>query len=578
MSKNVGKIISISGPVVKAVEVNNAKINDIVSVGNEELLGEIIELRGEETVIQVYEETDGIKPGEPVKNTEMPLSVELAPGLLTQTYDGIQRPLRLIQDHEGDFIKRGIKVDSLDKKKQWDFKPTVKKGDVVSEGMVLGEVQETSFITHKILVPPKVSGKITAISKGKKTILDVIAEVDGKKITMLQKWPVRKSRPVKEILRTDIPLITGRRVLDMFSPLTKGGQAAIPGPFGSGKTVTQQSLAKFCDAQIIVYIGCGERGNEMTEVLTEFPELKDPHTGGPLMDRTILIANTSNMPVAAREASIYTGITIAEYYRDMGYDVALMADSTSRWAEAMREISGRLEEMPGEEGYPAYLANKLSQFYERAGRFETMSGKSGSISIVGAVSPAGGDFSEPVTQNTLKIIKTFWALDAALSAKKHFPAINWLQSYSQYMEETDTWFDANVDKEWSTLRKDCMRLLQQESSLLDLAQLIGKDSLPHKEQFILLFARLIREDYLQQDAFDDNDEDCPLEKQFLMLKALMTFYNIYLQKVLDDEMTIDELESSDVVAKLGKMKYGSLKNDAYKKEIKTLIKDMEKAQ
>ncbi|RME77486.1 V-type ATP synthase subunit A [Candidatus Woesearchaeota archaeon] len=553
--KSKAKITKISGPVIQATGLTDAKINDVVLVGNEGLLAEIIEIVGDTATIQVYEETDGLKPGEPVVNTQKPLSVALAPGLLTSVFDGVQRPLESIKEQSGTFITRGINVEALDTKKKWDFKAVAKKGDEVKPGDILGEVQETSIITHKIMVPPGVSGKITSIESGKKTITQDIAVIGKTPVQMLQYWPVKRPRPYLHKEELSEPLITGQRIYDIFFPSAKGGQCAIPGPFGSGKTVTQQAIAKWCDAQIIVYIGCGERGNEMTEVLREFPHLQDPKTGKPLMDRTVLVANTSNMPVAAREASIYTGMTIAEYYRDMGYDVALMADSTSRWAEAMREISGRLEEMPGEEGYPAYLATKLAQFYERAGKVKTLNEKQGSITVIGAVSPAGGDFSEPVTQNTLKIAKVFWALDAKLAAKRHYWAINWLQSYSLYTDETDKWYDTHIGEKWSDYRKLLMSLLQQESSLLEIAQLVGKDSLPEQEQFILLTTRLIREDILQQNAFNEVDMYCDPKKQYEMMKNIAAFFEEGKLTIAQGKKSIQEIEQMDIVEKIGRMKY-----------------------
>ncbi len=566
-----GKIVQISGPVVRARNVKNAKVNDVVFVGDERLLGEIIEIIDDLSVIQVYEETDGLLPGEPVDNTEEPLSVELGPGLLTSMYDGVQRPLDKIQAKSGSFISRGIQVNALDEDKKWDFKPLIKVGDTVSEGQIVGEVQETSLIKHKILVPLGINGKVSKINKGKYTVSETVAVVNKTNVCMKQKWPVKIPRPYINKESISVPLITGQRVYDFFFPTIKGGQCAIPGPFGCGKTVTQQAIAKWCDAQIIVYVGCGERGNEMTEVLSEFPELKDPKTGKPLMDRTVLIANTSNMPVAAREASVYTGMTIAEYYRDQGYDVAVMADSTSRWAEAMREISGRLEEMPGEEGYPAYLGTRIAQFYERAGKVKTLAKNPGSITVIGAVSPAGGDFSEPVTQNTLKITKVFWALDSSLAAKRHYWAINWLQSYSLYTEQTDEWFNKNVNDNWGDSRKALVQLLQKESELNEIAQLVGKDSLPLEEQFTLLVARLVREDILQQNAFDKQDMYCPIKKQFLMVENILTFYNLGLSKVKENEdVKIESIENSKVVEEIGLMKY--VDNEKFKAELENLNK------
>ena len=521
-----GVLKRISGPVVTAVGLD-AHMYDVVKVGNEELMGEVIKIQGENVIIQVYEDTDGIRPGEPVVNTGLPLAVELGPGLLTSIYDGIQRPLEVLMDKMGSFIKRGVSAPGLSHEKKWEFVPTVKAGDVVGPGDILGTVQETNIV-HKIMVPPNLKGgKIKKISGGSFTIDETICVLeDGTEITMLQRWPVRVPRPVKEKLNPDVPLITGQRILDGLFPIAKGGTAAIPGPFGSGKTVTQQQLAKWSDAEIVVYIGCGERGNEMTEVLTEFPELEDPKTGRPLMERTVLIANTSNMPVAAREASVYTGITIAEYFRDMGYDVSLMADSTSRWAEAMREISSRLEEMPGEEGYPAYLSARLSEFYERAGRAISLNGASGSVSVIGAVSPPGGDFSEPVTQNTLRIVKVFWALDAKLSQRRHFPAINWLNSYSLYLDSLGEWYDKEVSPEWNTLRSWAMGVLQKEAELQEIVQLVGSDALPDEEQITIEVARMIREIFLQQNAYDAVDTFCPMSKQYDMMKAIKHYADL----------------------------------------------------
>ncbi len=526
----MGVIKKIVGPVVIGEKMRGAKMYDVVKVGDEKLLGEIIKLNKDEATIQVYEETSGIKPGEPIENTGMPLSVELGPGLLTSIYDGIQRPLQSIRSSVGDFIERGVVADGIPHDKKWVFKPTAKIGSMVKPGDVLGTVQETSVITHKIMVPPGVSGKLVELKTGSFTVTDVIGKIqDGKKkvdVKLMQKWEVRKPRPFSEKLSPKIPLITGQRILDTFFPIAKGGTAAIPGPFGSGKTVTQQSLAKWCDAQIIVYIGCGERGNEMTDVLTEFPELIDPKSGKPLMQRTVLIANTSNMPVAAREASVYTGITIAEYFRDMGYDVALMADSTSRWAEAMREISGRIEEMPGEEGYPAYLARRLAEFYERAGRIQCLGSpeRNGSVSVIGAVSPPGGDISEPVSQNTLRVTKVFWALDAGLAHRRHFPAIHWLKSYSLYLNTLDETYAKELSSDWSDLRTSAMSLLQKESELQEIVQLVGPDALPEKEQEVLDAARMIREDYLQQSAFHEVDTYSSLKKQYGLLKTVMLFH------------------------------------------------------
>lgn len=502
----------------------DAHMYDVVKVGDEELMGEVIKIQGENIIIQVYEDTAGIRPGEPVENTGLSLAVELGPGLLTSIYDGIQRPLEVLVDKMGNFIERGVSAPGLSHEKKWEFKPIAKAGDTVAPGEIIGEVQETNIV-HKIMVPPNMKGgKIKSIQSGSYTVDETVCELeDGTAITMLQRWPVRVPRPVAEKMNPDIPLITGQRILDGLFPIAKGGTAAIPGPFGSGKTVTQQQLAKWSDAEIVVYIGCGERGNEMTEVLTEFPELEDPKSGKPLMERTVLIANTSNMPVAAREASVYTGITIAEYFRDMGYDVSLMADSTSRWAEAMREISSRLEEMPGEEGYPAYLAARLSEFYERAGLVETLSNAKGSVSVIGAVSPPGGDFSEPVTQNTLRIVKVFWALDAKLSQRRHFPAINWLNSYSLYLDTLHDWYDREVSPEWNPLRAWAMEVLQKEAELQEIVQLVGSDALPDEEQVTIEVARMIREIFLQQNAYDAVDTFCPMSKQYDMMKAIKAY-------------------------------------------------------
>lgn len=509
--------------MVTAINLD-AHMYDVVKVGNEELMGEVIKIDGENIIIQVYEDTSGIKPGEPVTNTGLSLAVELGPGLLTSIYDGIQRPLEVLVDKMGNFIERGVTAPGLDRSKKWEFKALVKAGDRVQPGQIIGEVQETNKM-HRIMIPPNAKGGVVrSISSGSFTVDEtVITLEDGSQYPMMQIWPVRVPRPVTEKKNPKIPLNTGQRILDGLFPIAKGGTAAIPGPFGSGKTVTQQQLAKWSDAEIVVYIGCGERGNEMTEVLTEFPHLDDPKTGKPLMERTVLIANTSNMPVAAREASVYTGITIAEYFRDMGYDVSLMADSTSRWAEAMREISSRLEEMPGEEGYPAYLAARLSEFYERAGLVDTLAGGSGSVTVIGAVSPPGGDFSEPVTQNTLRIVKVFWALDAKLSQRRHFPAINWLNSYSLYLDQLHDYYDENISPEWNKLRSWAMEVLQKESELQEIVQLVGSDALPESEQITIEVARMLREIFLQQNAYDDVDTYCDMTKQFDIMKAIKVY-------------------------------------------------------
>jgi len=518
-----GVLKRIAGPVVTAVNLD-AHMYDVVKVGKEALMGEVIKIQGNSVIIQVYEDTSGIRPGEPVTNTGLSLAVELGPGLLTSIYDGIQRPLEVLVDKMGNFIQRGVTAPGLSHEKKWTFKPLVTAGDKVEPGAILGEVQETNIV-HKVMLPPNAkAGVVKTIKSGDFTVDETICVLDdGREYPMIQRWPVRVPRPVKEKMNPTIPLITGQRILDGLFPIAKGGTAAIPGPFGSGKTVTQQQLAKWSDAEIVVYIGCGERGNEMTEVLTEFPHLEDPKSGKPLMERTVLIANTSNMPVAAREASVYTGITIAEYFRDMGYDVSLMADSTSRWAEAMREISSRLEEMPGEEGYPAYLAARLSEFYERAGLVNTLSGARGSVSVIGAVSPPGGDFSEPVTQNTLRIVKVFWALDAKLSQRRHFPAINWLNSYSLYLEALHDYYDKEVSPEWNHIRSWAMEVLQKEAELQEIVQLVGSDALPESEQVTIEVARMIREIFLQQNAYDSVDTFCDMKKQYDMMKAIKTY-------------------------------------------------------
>ncbi len=520
-----GKIYRVAGPVVVA-EIE-ASMYDVCKVGKEKLLGEVIQINGSRCTIQVYEDTTGIKPGEDVENTGQPLTVELGPGLLSSIYDGIQRPLQVLRSLTGDFIGRGATAPGLDRKRKWDFKPILKPGAVVKGGDVIGTARESEAVMHKILVPPNVSGKVASISEGSYTVADVVGKLDnGTELKLMQVWPVRKPRPVREKLLPVIPLITGQRIFDSLFPLAKGGVAAIPGPFGSGKTVAQQSLAKWCDADIIVYVGCGERGNEMTEVLTEFPEITDPRTGKPLMQRTVLIANTSNMPVAAREASVYTGITLAEYYRDMGYSVALMADSTSRWAEAMREISSRLEEMPGEEGYPAYLSTRLSEFYERAGRASTLMGAEGSVSVIGAVSPPGGDTSEPVSQSTLRITKVYWKLDAKLAQRKHFPSINWLDSYSLYLDSLAGWYAEKVAPDWMDLIGRTRAILQEEDKLLEIVQLVGSDALPEREQVTLLVARMFREFLLQQNAFHPVDTYSELKKTYLIMKTILHFADL----------------------------------------------------
>jgi len=549
-----GTIQRVSGPVVTATGLE-AKMNDVVYVGDDGLMGEVIEIEGDLTTIQVYEETSDVAPGEPVENTGDPLTVDLGPGALDTIYDGVQRPLDVLQDQmDSAFLDRGVDAPGIDLEKHWDFSPTVEEGDEVGPGDVVGTVDETVSIEHKVLVPPDYEGgEVTDVGSGEFTVTETVVELSsGEEVQMRQEWPVRQQRPTVDKQTPDTPLVSGQRILDGLFPLAKGGTAAIPGPFGSGKTVTQQSLAKFSDADIVVYIGCGERGNEMTEVIDDFPELPDPQTGNPLMARTCLIANTSNMPVAARESCVYTGITIAEYYRDMGYDVALMADSTSRWAEAMREISSRLEEMPGEEGYPAYLAARLSQFYERAGYFENVNGTEGSISVIGAVSPPGGDFSEPVTQNTLRIVKTFWALDSDLAERRHFPAINWDDSYSLYRDQLDSWYEENVAEDYPELRQWAINVLDEESELQEIVQLVGKDALPEDQQLTLEVARYLREAWLQQNALHDVDRYCPPWKTYQILEAIRTF-NDEAFEALDAGVPVDEIQSIDAAPRLNRI-------------------------
>ena len=555
-----GTILKVAGPLVVAEGMRDANMFDVVRVANSRLIGEIIEIRGDRASIQVYEETSGLGPGEPVESTGVPMSAELGPGLIASIYDGIQRPLDAIRNLSGDRLIRGIEVPSLSREKKWHFTPCVKAGDTVSEGDVIGTVQETEVVLHKVMVPPGKKGVVKSISEGDYTVEDTVAVLtaDDKEtaLTLMQRWPVRRGRPYGRKLSPSEPLVTGQRVIDALFPLAKGGTAAVPGPFGSGKTVVQHQLAKWADADIIVYIGCGERGNEMTDVLNEFPELKDPKTGKSLMERTVLIANTSDMPVAAREASIYTGITIAEYFRDMGYSVALMADSTSRWAEALREMSGRLEEMPGEEGYPAYLGSRLAQFYERAGRVVTLGGekREGALSVIGAVSPAGGDISEPVTQATLRIVKVFWSLDAQLAYARHFPAINWLTSYSLYLEDVGDWLNANVHGDWTALRSRIMLLLQEESELEEIVQLVGMDALSPADRLKLEAARSIREDFLHQDAFHEVDTYSPLEKQYTMLELVLAYFDAS-RAALDQGVSINALVKLPVREAIGRFKY-----------------------
>ena len=566
-----GVIESVSGPVVTATDLG-ARMNDVVYVGDEGLMGEVIEIEGDITTIQVYEETSDVAPGEPVENTGEPLSVDLGPGMLDSIYDGVQRPLDVLEERMGAFLDRGVDAPGIDLEKTWEFNPEVEVGDEVSAGDVVGIVPETESIDHKVLVPPGYEGgEVTAIESGNFTVEETVVELDsGEEIQMRQEWPVREPRPTVEKETPTTPLISGQRILDGLFPIAKGGTAAIPGPFGSGKTVTQHQLAKWADADIVIYVGCGERGNEMTEVIEDFPELEDPKTGKPLMSRTCLIANTSNMPVAARESCVYTGITIAEYYRDMGYDVALMADSTSRWAEAMREISSRLEEMPGEEGYPAYLAARLSEFYERAGKFQNLNGSEGSISAIGAVSPPGGDFSEPVTQNTLRIVKCFWALDADLAERRHFPSINWNESYSLYTEQLDPWWRENVDEEYPEVRQWAVDVLDEETELQEIVQLVGKDALPDDQQLTLEVARYIREGWLQQNAFHDVDTYCEPKKTYLMLTAIQHF-NDEAFEALEAGVPVEEIVDIDAAARLNRMNT----EEAYEEYIDDLKSEFE---
>ncbi|WP_282057396.1 V-type ATP synthase subunit A [Clostridium botulinum] len=575
-----GRVLKISGPLVVAEGMEEANIYDVVKVGEKRLIGEIIEMREDRASIQVYEETAGLAPGDPVITTGEPLSVELGPGLIEAMFDGIQRPLNVIKDKAGDFITKGVEVHSLDRDKKWHFTPVKKVGDTVEAGDVIGIVQETSIVEHKIMVPYGIRGTIETIEEGDFTIVDTVAKVkDGDKVSdlmMMQKWPVRRGRPYGRKLNPAQPMITGQRVIDTFFPVTKGGTACVPGPFGSGKTVVQHQLAKWADAQIVVYIGCGERGNEMTDVLNEFPELKDPKTGEPLMKRTVLIANTSNMPVAAREASIYTGITIGEYFRDMGYSIALMADSTSRWAEALREMSGRLEEMPGDEGYPAYLGSRAAEFYERAGNVLSLGSeeREGALTVIGAVSPPGGDLSEPVTQATLRIVKVFWGLDAQLAYRRHFPAINWLNSYSLYIEKISPWMDENVASDWTQLRIKAMSLLQEEASLEEIVRLVGIDALSEKDRLKLEVAKSLREDYLQQNAFHEVDTYASLQKQYKMLKLVLFFYDES-ERALNAGIYLKELLDLEVRDKIARAKYVSEENikniDAIFNELSEII-------
>lgn len=567
-----GKISKIAGPLVVATGMREANMFDVVRVSDSKLIGEIIEMHGDRASIQVYEETSGLGTGEPVESTGEPLSVELGPGLIEGIFDGIQRPLEKIRELVGNSLVRGIEVPALDREKKWHFVPKVKAGDKVVGGDILGTVQETEIVEHRIMVKPGVVGTVKSIAEGDYTVTEQIGSIEtanGEElpVTLMQKWPVRRGRPFEKKLAPNVPLVTGQRVVDTLFPIAKGGVAAIPGPFGSGKTVTQHQLAKWAEADIVVYIGCGERGNEMTDVLNEFPELIDPHTGKSLMERTVLIANTSDMPVAAREASIYTGITIAEYFRDMGYSVALMADSTSRWAEALREMSGRLEEMPGEEGYPAYLGSRLAQFYERAGRVISLGsdGREGALSVIGAVSPPGGDISEPVSQATLRIVKVFWGLDSALAYKRHFPAINWLTSYSLYADSLGSWFNENVSEEWTTLRARLMALLSDEASLDEIVKLVGMDALSPTDRLKMETARSIREDFLHQLAFHEVDTYSSLRKQYLMMKLVLRFYDGSLD-ALKKGADIEKLVSIPSRESIGRFKYVPEKDieDTYK--------------
>ena len=577
--KEEGVITKIAGPLVVADNMRGCEMYEVIKVGDEGLMGETIRLDGALAYVQVYEDTTGLKPGEPVMKTKAPLTVELGPGILKNFYDGVQRPLEAIGKKAGDYIKRGVYVDALDRTTEWDFNPTAEEGKKVVGGDFLGEVEETKVITHKILVPPGLTGKILELKEGKFSVDDCIArlQTDGEdvELTMIQKWPVRKGRPYKDKLDLEVPLLTGQRINDTFFPLAKGGTAAIPGGFGTGKTVMQHQVARWADAQVIVYIGCGERGNEMTEVLEDFPELIDPYSGENLMERSTLIANTSNMPVAAREASIYTGITLAEYYRDMGYDTAIQADSTSRWAEALREISGRLEEMPGEEGYPAYLATRLSDFYERAGRVKALCSDSeeriGSVSVVGAVSPPGGDFSEPVTQNTLRVAGVFWALDSTLADRRHFPAISWLRSYSLYVGHLSEWFNKPETHDFTEQRDEMMSILQKEAELQEIVQLVGADALPARERGTLEVARMIREDFLQQNAYHEVDSYCSLEKQYLMARIILQWYDLATEAI-DYGVSIGKIEGMGIKDVMARMKY--VPGDEFKKQYDDMVKGM----
>ena len=576
---STGTIKKVAGPLVIAEGMRDANMFDVVRVSSQRLIGEIIEIHGDEASIQVYEETSGLGPGEPVESMGVPMSVELGPGLITSIYDGIQRPLDDIMKISGNNLKRGVEVASLKRDKKWEFVPAAKAGDEVEAGDVLGTVQETIVVQQKIMVPYGVKGTVKEIKAGAFTVEEVVAviatEKGDKELTMMQRWPVRKGRPYQKKLPPVKPLVTGQRVIDTFFPIAKGGVAAVPGPFGSGKTVIQHQLAKWAEADIVVYIGCGERGNEMTDVLNEFPELKDPKTGQSLMERTVLIANTSDMPVAAREASIYTGITIAEYFRDMGYSVALMADSTSRWAEALREMSGRLEEMPGEEGYPAYLGSRLAQFYERAGHVVSLGkeGREGALSVIGAVSPPGGDISEPVSQATLRIVKVFWGLDSALAYKRHFPAINWLTSYSLYVDNMANWFNEEVAADWMEDRQKMMTILQEEAELNEIVQMVGMDAVPPTDRLKMEAARSIREDFLHQNSFHEIDTYTPLRKQYLMMKLVLAFYEKSVD-ALNKGADMNTLIAMPVREKIGRYKYTT--DDDIESEYKNVEEELDK--
>ncbi len=588
----MGEIVKIAGPLVVADDMRGCEMYEVIKVGEEGLLGETIRLDGELAYIQVYEDTTGLKPGEPVTRTGAPLSVELGPGILKNFFDGVQRPLDAIRAKVGDYITRGVYIEALDRARRWKFTPRAEEGQEIEGGDILGVVQETEVIEHRIMVPPGVKGRLIELKEGEFTVDECIARVEPVaegggggaagagagaevELKMMQNWPVRRGRPYREKLDPDVPLLTGQRINDTFFPIAKGGTGAIPGGFGTGKTVMQHQLARWADSQVIVYIGCGERGNEMTEVLEDFPKLVDPYTGKPLMERSTLIANTSNMPVAAREASIYTGITIAEYYRDMGYDVAIQADSTSRWAEALREISGRLEEMPGEEGYPAYLAARLSDFYERAGRVKTLCSpgeeRIGSVTVVGAVSPPGGDFSEPVTQNTLRVVGDFWALDSALADRRHFPAISWLRSYSLYIGYLSDWFTKHAASDFMDQREEMMSLLQKEAELQEIVQLVGADALPPRERGILEVARMIREDFLQQNAYHEVDSYCSLEKQYLMAKVILQWYDSA-KEAIERGVRVEKLATMRIKDVIARMKY--IRNEDFKAKYEEIMRDM----